>query len=580
MGIQQSQKSHQSNHSEEAGDSHAIDIYEADLDQESDSGESYDDFDENDSNFPEGNTFGTKGRHGKPRHRHRHHGHRHHRHRAGDEESSKLSFDSSESGSTKSNLSSHYSTTQSEYSSARYADITCSDTDCSWISEDSDYSSIFSLYEEDMEPTKWMVKFDKWLRGGDIYEGVHDKDKKQIETESEYVEVDKIGDGSEVMSMASSKVEECNEISNIPLNEQPNTIEEQADSKRHKEQCQGKLHRVEKSSAEANQETCTPSKYAVVKTSTEPGSVLVENDLPNISTQVSGVNDSTKNMDASSVELPVEGSRTKKNNSIPAEIKPDTNKSQFSVPRRRYLHRQLLPIRSESEFSMDDAETENYETPNPAKIMQHTDALPQPGSVPWRELTRAAKAAWRSWGWNHENWNQIIKDREIEVERKHALKAWRRDGRKYRREIRKERRENRAERRRLREERKRKNRRGRHSSQSMPSKNDPMYESLLDRKRESAEVLIKRIMARAEQEQKERDRKAAADNAVRQKAKLAAIGIDPNNLGPENEDENSNKVEELDFDLEMRERPWNSRSHADRSEILYRTLYRPFTKNV
>ena len=68
-------------------------------------------------------------------------------------------------------------------------------------------------------------------------------------------------------------------------------------------------------------------------------------------------------------------------------------------------------------------------------------------------------------------------------------------------------------------------------------------------------------------------------NAVRQAAKLAAIGIDPSALGEET-GKKAAKVEELDFDLEMRERPWNSRSIADRSEILYRSLYRPFTKNV
>ena len=51
-----------------------------------------------------------------------------------------------------------------------YHDITCSDTDCSWMSEDSDYTSIFTLFEEEMEPTKWMVKFNKWLKGGNIYD--------------------------------------------------------------------------------------------------------------------------------------------------------------------------------------------------------------------------------------------------------------------------------------------------------------------------------------------------------------------------------------------------------------------------
>ena len=73
-------------------------------------------------------------------------------------------------------------------------------------------------------------------------------------------------------------------------------------------------------------------------------------------------------------------------------------------------------------------------------------------------------------------------------------------------------------------------------------------------------------MARAKREQEERDRKAAEDNAVRHAAKLAAIGIDPSAMGADAD--KKPKVEEVDFDLEMRERPWNSRSHADRSDIL------------
>ena len=88
---------------------------------------------------------------------------------------------------------------------------------------------------------------------------------------------------------------------------------------------------------------------------------------------------------------------------------------------------------------------------------------------------------------------------------------------------------------------------------------------------ESVETLIRRIMARAEKEQIERDRKAAEENARRMQAKMEAIGVQV--IG-------APKVEAYSLDLEMRERPWNSRSHADRTDLLYESLYRPFTKNV
>ena len=173
----------------------------------------------------------------------------------------------------------------------------------------------------------------------------------------------------------------------------------------------------------------------------------------------------------------------------------------------------MLPVRTPSELELDAAETEEMKPIDPAILMQRTDALPQPGSVPWQELTRAAKAAWRSWGWNHENWNLIIKERDEEAERQRNLKAWRKEERRYRRTIRKERRKKRSERRKIREARKLRNKRGGRAkdkggaSYVLDHNNDDQSKPLKRHNLETVEVLIKRIMARAEREQEERDRR-------------------------------------------------------------------------
>ena len=68
----------------------------------------------------------------------------------------------------------------------------------------------------------------------------------------------------------------------------------------------------------------------------------------------------------------------------------------------------------------------------------------------------------------------------------------------------------------------------------------------------------------------------SVENEKRRKAKQEALGMIPNG----EDEEEKIKVKDMSLDLELRSRPWNSRSHADRSEILYQTLFRPFTKNI
>ena len=599
--------------SDSTSNSVAIDIYEADDDANSgsDAGESYDTFNEDEA------TFAREKRHRKHNHRHRNHDHRRSRRRSNRRrrgEKSKTESDSDEGwevssilssasssqsvGSWRSSrMSSAYSHASSAITSAAssilfdangnpivdpYADITCSDTDCSWISEDSDYSSIFSLFEEDMEPTKWMVKFNKWVRGGDIYD-----DGREEEEEKEKAEGGSDSDGAH--SVASDSSDRSSLLVDDPAEES-------------------------KSEASSSGTCSTPSKYAVVKGADEstippvieekrspiirmsyrrqvPEADAVESRVDSDLDSEEDRLDANVGVGASDEDCDLE---VTSHRSSPVEVdpvsprsrsfsKPETERaSQFSQVQRRFLHREMLPVRTPSELELDAAETEEMKPVDPAIHMQRTESLPQPGSVEWRELTRAAKAAWRSWGWNHENWNDIIKKRAEATERQRNLKAWRKEERKYRRRIRKDRRKNRDERRKIREDRKRRNRRGGRVKDAILSSSGPSDrdrgDSGIRNHPETAEVLIKRIMARAKREQEERDRKAAEDNAVRHAAKLAAIGIDPSAMGADAD--KKPKVEEVDFDLEMRERPWNSRSHADRSDILYRSLYRPFTKNV
>jgi hypothetical protein len=494
-----------------------------------------------------------------------------------------------------------------------YADITCSDTDCSWISEDSDYSSIFSLFEEEMEPTKWMVKFNKWIQGGDIYDD-HDGRESEEKEEEEKDDDDGGKDKDE------EDWDSDNDRSAAPETSVKRLLLLENDPDAESESAAG---------------TCTPSKYAVTKDTDLEETISEEKRRAPIirisyRRQVSEPDESADPESAepeseAEAESKEDGPSTNVNFNVsvgagadsigdeanycssPDDVDADSPRSvvnsnpetervaQFSQVQRRFLHREMLPVRTPSELELDAAETEEMKPIDPAIHMQRTDGLPQPGSVEWRELTRAAKAAWRSWGWNHENWNDIIKKRDEEAERQRNLKAWRKDERKYRRQVRKERRINRGERRKIREERKLRNRRGGRMRDVNESASSVDHAGgggsggggggggggrggRNNLNLETVEVLIKRIMARAEREQEERDRKAAADNAVRHAAKLAAIGIDPSVMSEEGT--NKPKVEEVDFDLELRERPWNSRSHADRSDILYRSLYRPFTKNV
>ena len=93
---------------------------------------------------------------------------------------------------------------------------------------------------------------------------------------------------------------------------------------------------------------------------------------------------------------------------------------------------------------------------------------------------------------------------------------------------------------------------------------------------ERVESLIRRIMKRAEKEEAERKKLTDVENEKRRKAKQEALGMIPSG----EEEEDKIKVKDMSLDLELRSRPWNSRSHADRSEILYQTLFRPFTKNI
>ena len=89
------------------------------------------------------------------------------------------------------------------------------------------------------------------------------------------------------------------------------------------------------------------------------------------------------------------------------------------------------------------------------------------------------------------------------------------------------------------------------------------------------EVLIRRIMKRAEAEDKIRRAETAVLDAKRKKARQEAIG-----MGGMAADDKQLQMQDMSLDMELRTRPWNSRSYSDRSDILYQTLFRPFTKNV
>ena len=89
------------------------------------------------------------------------------------------------------------------------------------------------------------------------------------------------------------------------------------------------------------------------------------------------------------------------------------------------------------------------------------------------------------------------------------------------------------------------------------------------------EELIRRIMKRAEKEDIIRREKTELDNERKRKARQEALG-----MGGMAVDDNIIKLKDMSLDLELRTRPWNSRSYSDRADLLYQTLYRPFTKNV
>ena len=65
------------------------------------------------------------------------------------------------------------------------------------------------------------------------------------------------------------------------------------------------------------------------------------------------------------------------------------------------------------------------------------------------------------------------------------------------------------------------------------------------------------------------------EEGEKRKARQEALG-----MGGMAVDDNIIKLKDMSLDLELRTRPWNSRSYSDRADLLYQTLYRPFTKNV
>jgi len=381
-------------------------------------------------------------------------------------------------------------------------DHSCSDTDCSWASDDSDYSSMFSLYEEEMKPTKWMRRFQEWLEGGDI----------DISKETQNNDEEKGNNDDEKMKQLTSKYavfETPNKGELLQLKEEP---EEEGKEEQHKEE------------------------------------VDDNNDM-----------------------APEEDTNTGNNDGPEDDDLPAAFNQPFTKAATRAMKLKLLPI-------LDMAETMNTE-------MDVGDSLKlEPGEIPWEDVDPVAQQAWIRFGWNEENWNVVIEEkRMIEVE-KQRNKDIRKTERKFRRQFRKERRKARKKRRKVRDRRAERNRRGggkkwneeREEEEAKDfvdsnSSSDEEIEVREDGMR--VEELIRRIMKRAEKEDILRREKNEIENAKKRKARQEAIGM----LAVEDSDI---QVKDMSLDMELRTRPWNSRAFGDRTELLYQTLYRPFTKNV
>ena len=414
-----------------------------------------------------------------------------------------------------------------------FFDHSCSDTDCSWASDDSDYTSMFSLYEEDLQPTKWMRRFEDWLNGGD--EIFHSSQEENDEDSSEEEEED---EESTVMSSNLSVVLE---------------VKEDDDGSKD----------LENASAFA-------SKYAVFETKTETETKTTRLQIQDYDDQDepyreekdtdpdenNSLNDSSTDFN----DLPPTRRR------YPPE-KPESIdlSGMFQNKNSRKLKKQLLPILSveELETDMDDVSSIGS---NDFPTLQI-----EPGSIPWTDLSQEAQENWERFGWNEIPWNAIIQEKKDAEQHALNVASFRKHERDLRREFRKTRRADRKIRRKIRDQRALRNKRGGGKLTAYQlEEEDPIKED-----GERVEKLIRRIMKRAEKEEAIRKKLTEAEDARRKKAKQIALGM---NVG--GDDENAIKVKDMSLDLELRSRPWNSRSHADRSELLYQTLFRPFTKNV
>ena len=408
-------------------------------------------------------------------------------------------------------------------------DHSCSDTDCSWQSDDSDYTSMFSLYEEDLQPTKWMRRFEHWLQGGDVE--FHSSQEEDTDDDSNEDEDD---ENSRVSSKQRSAL---------------STISEEEGSKT------------------GEHTPARPSKYAIP----EQQKVQVLH-VEDYETEEDGDDDDDDNDNNDNDNDNDNGDNNETESYTPtttrrrhAPAQPESDLAGlFQHKSIRKNKRKLLPVLTlqEEDRDMDDLSSIGSEDLPTLNI--------KPGSIPWSDLQEDDQSSWTNFGWNQENWDQIIQEKKDAEAHAKNLAGFRKHERKLRRAFRKQRRADRKVRRGIRDQRALRNKRGGGKLTAFQREEDPAQEDGM-----KVEQLIRRIMKRAEKEEEARKQKTFEETERRRKAKQAALGIQTSG-----NDEDAIKVKDMSLDLELRSRPWNSRSHADRSEILYQTLFRPFTKNV
>lgn len=378
-----------------------------------------------------------------------------------------------------------------------WGDLTCSDTDCSWDSEDSDYSSILSMFEQDLKPSQWMRKFQRWLDY--VPETV-------VETSDEE-------DSADVRSLTSGDVPDSDRASSTPR--QDPQIDE--------------VPLLQAAETEVLPPDEPPSPEVSDEHSAAAGSEFGGGDGP-----------SPRLMPA------VESIR------------------RSPSPERDLVKRQLLPM-------------DYVERPAGVDGVDNLDANDRVNFT-WRELPTARREMWQALGWSEATWN-VPKNGESSAAAISGLGAGRKRpvvDEQYMQDLREARRARRRERKKRREKR-RKRRDRRAELQEQRRLREAATKKELP---ETAEALIRRIMARAEREHAKMVQSSAKEAEERRIKNLIALGI---------LDANGNTVIagsspatgiDVDFDLgeQLAEHPWAQRDYGDRLKILHETFFRPFTK--